>query len=92
MAPPSRSRTSIPRSTAPRREAIAEARKRADLYASAAGLRVKRILTISESGGYSPRPQMMMARVANDMAESTPVSAGEVELQVNVAVRFELMP
>lgn len=74
-----------------RRGAMAEARKRAELYAGAAGLRVKRIVTISESGGYSPRP--MMARiVASDMAESTPVAAGEVELQISVSVMFELIP
>jgi len=74
-----------------RREAMAEARKRADLFASASGLRVKRIVTISESGGYSPRP-MMARTVAMDVAESTPVAAGEVELQINVSVMFELMP
>jgi len=70
----------------------ADARKRAQLYAKAAGLRVRRILSISESGGYSPRPQPMMARIAMDQAESTPVSAGEVNLQVNVSVQFELAP
>jgi len=75
-----------------RREAVADARKRAQLYAKAAGLRVRRILSISESGGYSPRPQPMMARIAMDQAESTPVSAGEVNLQVNVSVQFELAP
>lgn len=75
-----------------RREAMAKARQRAQLYAIAAGLRVKRILTITESGGYSPRPQAMYARVANDMAESTPVAAGEVQLQANVSVTFELAP
>jgi hypothetical protein len=74
-----------------RREAIAEARKRAALYASAAGLRVSRIVSISESGGYSPRPMMARA-VAMDMAESAPVAEGEVEMQVNVSVVFELVP
>jgi len=75
-----------------RREAMEKARKRAELYARAAGLRVSRILSISESGSYSPRPQAMMSRVAMDQGESTPVSAGEVKLQINVAVRFELAP
>jgi uncharacterized protein YggE len=74
-----------------RREAIAEARKRAQLYAAATGLRVNRIVTMSESGGYSPRPIMARA-VAMDAAESTPVAAGEVELQINVSVVFELLP
>jgi len=40
--------------------AMKAARARADLYAHAAGLRVVRIVSISESGGYSP-PQPMYA-------------------------------
>jgi uncharacterized protein YggE len=41
-------------------EAMKKARARADLYARAAGLRVARIVTISESGGYAPMPPMVM--------------------------------
>ena len=37
-------------------------------------------------------PQMEYARASMDKAGSTPVEAGEVELQVNVSVVFELMP
>jgi len=74
-----------------RKQAIAKARERADLYASAAGLKISRILTINESGSYSPRPPVAYARaVAMDAAESTPVAAGEVEMQANVSVTFEL--
>jgi uncharacterized protein YggE len=46
-----------------RAEAMATAMRRAELYAKAAGMRVKRIVSINESGGYTP-PQpmpMMMA-------------------------------
>lgn len=76
-----------------RRAAMSTAQARANLYANAAGLKVKRILTISESGSYSPRPQVMYARaVAMDAAESTPISAGEVEMQANVTVTYELTP
>ena len=44
-----------------RRAAMEQARERAKLYADAAGLKVKRIVTISESGGFNPGP-MPMAR------------------------------
>lgn len=71
--------------------AVRSARARADLYARAAGLRVVRIVSISESGGYAP-PQPMYARAMKADAESTPISAGEVEAAVSVVMQFELAP
>lgn len=73
-------------------EAMKKARARAELYAKAAGLTVKRILTISESGGYSPQPMVMFARAEKMMASAapSPVSAGEVQVGANVTVTFEL--
>lgn len=74
-----------------RTQAVATARSRADLYARAAGLKVKRILTISESGGEQPRPMpMMMARSMKMEAADTPVVPGEVALSITVNVTFEL--
>ena len=70
---------------------IKTARARADLYARASGLRVVRIVSISESGGYSP-PQPMYARAMKAESDSTPISAGEVEASVSVVVQFELAP
>ena len=78
-----------------RTEAMKKARERANLYARAAGLRVVRILSISEGGGYVPQPPVMYARAAMaDMAGSapTPMAAGEVSLQSSVTVLFELAP
>ena len=71
--------------------AIKAARARAELYARAAGLRVVRIVSISESGGYAP-PQPMYARAMKAEADSTPILAGEVEAAVSVVVQFELAP
>lgn len=72
--------------------AMKAARARADLYARAAGLRVVRIVSISEGGGYGPpQPVFAMAKMASDSA-STPVQSGEVEAQVSVTVQFELAP
>jgi uncharacterized protein len=77
-----------------RAEAMKKARARANLYASAAGLKVVRVLSISESGGYVPQPPVMYARAAMaDMAAApTPVAAGEVSLSASVSVLFELAP
>lgn len=72
--------------------AMKAARARAELYARAAGLRVVRIISISEGGGYVA-PQPMYAKVAMaDAAAPTPISAGEVQAQVSVTVLFELAP
>ena len=73
-------------------DAMTKARARAELYAKAAGLTVKRILTISESGGYAPQPVMVYARAEKMMAGAapSPVSAGEVQVAANVTVTFEL--
>lgn len=74
-----------------RLEAMKTARARADLYARAAGLRVVRIVSISESGGYAP-PQPVYARMAKLEADSTPIAAGEVEAEISLSVQFELAP
>lgn len=75
--------------------AMNKARARADLYARAAGLRVARVLSISESGGYYGPPQIMFARgESSSMAPPppAPIQAGEIQLNANVTVLFELMP
>ena len=73
-----------------RRAAMKQARDRADLYADAAGLKVKRIVTISESGGYNPGPMPMMQARAMDAEASTPIATGEVGYSITVNVVFEL--
>lgn len=74
-----------------RTDAIRKARARAELYAKAAGLRIVRILTINESGAASP-PMPMYRMAVAQAAEASPVAPGEVALDVNVAVQFELAP
>jgi uncharacterized protein YggE len=75
-----------------RAKAIAIGRARADLYARSLGMRVARVVAVSESGGYAPPPPAppmpMMAR-AYDSAESK-IVPGVQKLQVNVAMTFEL--
>jgi uncharacterized protein len=72
--------------------AVATARTRAELYAKAAGLRVKRIASIAEGGGFEPgpRPMMMAKAMMMDAAPAPPVAPGEVDLSINVTMVFEL--
>lgn len=72
--------------------AMKAVRARAELYARASGLRVVRILSISEGGGYSPPMPVMYAKAAMADAAPTPVAAGEVETSITVSVQFELAP
>lgn len=74
-----------------RQSAVKTLMARADLYAQATGMHVKRILTLSESDqSYQPpRPMAMFAKRAEADA-STPVAAGELQLSVQVSATFEL--
>ena len=72
--------------------AMKAARTRADLYARSAGLRVVRIVSISEGGYSPPQPKYAIMEARSADAASTPVQAGEVEAQVSVTVQFELAP
>lgn len=75
-----------------RMRAIANGRARADLYARALGMRVVRLLSVSESGGYPvPPPMPMYARAeAASMDAQTKIDPGEQKVQVGVSMSFEL--
>lgn len=75
-----------------RRAALEKARARADMYAQSLGLRVRRIVTISEGGRIDqpgPPMPMMAMRMEKSMAD-TPVAPGENVLTMNLDVVFEL--
>jgi len=75
-----------------RAKAVAAARARADLYARSLGMRVARVVSVSESGGSFPvpPPMPMYARAEAAQAADSKIEAGEQKLQVNLAVTFEL--
>ena len=74
-----------------RRAALEKARQRADMYAKSLDMRVKRIVSISEGGGFQPpRPMMMKAMAMDAREQSSPVSPGETTLSANLDVVFEL--
>ena len=74
--------------------AVAVGRARADLYARALGMRVVRLLSVSESGGYAVPPPMPMYARAEAMAadSATKIDPGEQKVQVSVSMSFELQP
>ena len=76
-----------------RREALAKARARANMYAETLGMRVRRIVSIDEGGGFQPpmpMPMMAMSRAEKGVAYDTAVSPGETTLSANLNVVFEL--
>ncbi|MFT4178934.1 MAG: SIMPL domain-containing protein [Thermomonas sp.] len=75
-----------------RTAAIHKAQAQAKTYADALGMKVRRVVSISEGGASMPRPMLMMrAMAASDaMAKETSVSPGESTLSVNIEVVFEL--
>ncbi len=74
-----------------RADAVRIARTRADLYAAAAGLKVKRILSISESGLEAPQPRPMMRMAAVEAADtSSPIAPGQLRVSAQVNIIFEL--
>ena len=72
-----------------RRAAVEKARKRADMYARTLGMRVRRIVSISEGGSVGP-PMPMMAMARMEKSSDTPISPGENALSVSLDVVFEL--
>lgn len=75
-----------------RRMAIEKAQARAGMYAQTLGLRVRRIVSISEGSGFGPpqpMPMMSMARMEKAQAD-TSISPGESALAVDLNIVFEL--
>jgi uncharacterized protein YggE len=74
---------------AARKDAVTNARRRAELYAAAAGAKVGRIVQIIEGGSVEPRPYFKAGRVAAAM-DAVPVERGTQSLEANVTVTWEL--
>jgi uncharacterized protein YggE len=70
-----------------REQAIADARRKAEIYAKTAGVTLGAPLNISEGG--TPGP-ITFRRMAAGMAAAAPVAQGEETLQVTVAVSWAI--
>ena len=75
-----------------RTRALAVGRARAELYARSLGMRVVRLLSVSEGGGYSRPPMPMYGRAEVAMAADakTTIEPGSQDLEVSLAMSFEL--
>jgi uncharacterized protein len=71
-----------------RQDAVKDAKAKADLYASAAGVSVGRVMTISESGYIGP-PQPVYRTAAMESA-SVPIATGQETITATVSVTYEI--
>jgi uncharacterized protein len=72
-----------------RKDAIANARRRAELYAAAAGAKVGKVMAIAEGTESSPPPYFKAGRAAA-MSASVPIERGSQSLEASVTVTWEL--
>lgn len=75
-----------------RQLAVRALQSKAQLYAQALGVQLGGIRSLNEGGGYSPQPPMpapMFARAA--MADSTPVSAGELTVRIDINGVYDIV-
>ena len=70
-----------------RERAVADARRKAEIYAKAAGVTLGAPLSISEEGNSAPVPYR---RMAAGMAASAPVAQGEETLAVTLSVSWAI--
>jgi uncharacterized protein YggE len=70
-----------------RDDAIADARRKAELYAKAAGAKLGHVVSITEEGS-APPPRPMQAMRAG----AVPIAPGEQTLRAMVTVSYELAP
>jgi uncharacterized protein len=70
-----------------REAAVADARRKADLYAHASGVTLGRVLSISEGAVYTP---FAMDGAFRAKAVATPIASGEDTLRVEISVAFDI--
>jgi uncharacterized protein YggE len=72
-----------------REKAVADARRKAEIYAKAAGVTLGEPLSISEEGAPAP---LFRGKMAAPMAAGAPVAQGEETLSVTVSVSWAIKP
>jgi uncharacterized protein len=70
--------------------AVTDARRKAELYASAGGDKIGRLMVLTEDGGIRQSPMAFSRVSAMPAPPPTPIEAGEDKLTVSVNARFEL--
>lgn len=77
-----------------RKQAVKALAARAQLYADAAGLKLGRLINLSEAGGYQPAPVRVMAFAdarVKMAAPNTPVEPGQLTVRIDVSAVYELV-
>jgi uncharacterized protein len=75
-----------------REKAVADARRKAEIYAKAAGVTLGAPLSIAEEGAPAPMFRSKMVAAAPMAVAGTPVAQGEETLSVSVSVTWAIKP
>jgi hypothetical protein len=71
--------------------AVKDAQQKAQTLAQAAGVKLGRVLSITEGASYNPPPMPYGRAMAADAVAPGPVQAGSLEIATNVEMRFEIV-
>jgi uncharacterized protein YggE len=72
--------------------AMKDARRKADMLAEAAGVRIVRLFSVQEDVLEGPRPVAMRMTADSAARPSVPIEAGEQEIRGRVTAVFEIAP
>jgi len=73
-----------------RLQAVKAVKAKADLYAQATGYHVSRLVSLSEGGGFTPTAELQEVVRVRGVEKLPPVSAGMLDVRVNVNAVYEL--
>jgi uncharacterized protein len=71
-----------------RAKAVADARRKAEVYATTAGVKLGRVLSIREATSIVPRPEGFQMRAM--AASAVPVAVGEQEFQASIDIAYAI--
>ena len=70
-----------------RKDAVADARRKAEIYAAAGGFTLGDIVSLNEGSSYQPpMPMVMKSAMSADAAGAVPVAQGEQALSIDVSI------
>jgi len=72
-----------------REAAVADAKRKAEIYAKASGIKLGKVIWITEEPAYAPPMPMMRMAAGAPAAASVPISVGEDSLHVRITVGFD---
>jgi uncharacterized protein YggE len=73
-----------------RKKAMADAKRRAELYAQAAEVKLGRVLLIQEQPPSVPRPQMLRFALRAEADAAVPVAPGENKFHASITVTYSI--